>query len=54
MVRRMAQAHCLMIDWTGAPSNTVCQRRGLDALNVEGARLSLAWRKRRVPTTINE
>jgi hypothetical protein len=53
MVRRMAQARCLMIDWTGAPSDTVCQRRGLDALNAEGARLSLAWRRHRVPTAIN-
>jgi hypothetical protein len=52
-VRRMAQARCLMIDWTGTSSDTVCQRRGLDALNAERAHLSLAWRRRRVPTAIN-
>jgi hypothetical protein len=39
----MARAHCLMIDWAGAPSDTVCQRRGLDALNAERAHHSSAW-----------
>jgi hypothetical protein len=23
-VHRMARAHCLMMDWTGAPSDAVC------------------------------
>jgi hypothetical protein len=27
-VHRMARARYLMIDWTGAPSDTVCQWRG--------------------------
>jgi hypothetical protein len=53
IVHRMAQACCLMIDWTGATFDTVCQRRGLDALNAKGAHLSLAWHRRRVPTAIN-
>ena len=52
-VRRMAQARYLMIDWTGAPSNTVCQRRGLDALNAEGHIFRWLGGRRRVPTTIN-
>jgi hypothetical protein len=43
IVHRMARAHCLMIDWTGAPSDAVCQRKGLDALNAKRAHHSLAW-----------
>jgi hypothetical protein len=42
-VRRMARVHCLMIDWIGAPFDTVCQRRGLDTLNNERAHRLLAW-----------
>jgi hypothetical protein len=42
IVRRMARACYLMIDWTGAPSDTVYQWRGLDALNAERAHPSLA------------
>jgi hypothetical protein len=42
-VRRMARAHCLVTDWTGAPSDAVCQRIGLDALNAKRARRPLAW-----------
>jgi hypothetical protein len=42
IVRHMARAHCLMIDWTGAPSDAV-QWRGLDALNAERAHRSSAW-----------
>jgi hypothetical protein len=36
-VRRMAQAHCLMIDWTGAPSilAVTYHQRGRGALNAE-------------------
>jgi hypothetical protein len=43
IVRRMARAHCLMMDWTGASSDAVCQWRGLDALNAERAHRSSAW-----------
>ena len=47
-VRRMAPAHRLTTDWTGAPSaeddpDAVCQRSGQDALNAERARRPSAW-----------
>jgi hypothetical protein len=52
--RRMAQTtRYLMIDWTGAPSDIVCQRKGPVTLNAEGAHLLLAWCGRHVPTAIN-
>jgi hypothetical protein len=52
-VHRMARARCLMIDWTGALSDTVCQRRGLDALNAEGHIFRWLGGRRCVPTAIN-
>jgi hypothetical protein len=42
-MRRMAQAHCSMIDWTGALYDVVCQWSGLDTLNAEGAHHPSAW-----------
>jgi hypothetical protein len=42
-MRRMARPHYSMIGWTGAPSDAVCQRSGLDALNAEGAHRPSAW-----------
>jgi hypothetical protein len=47
-VRHMARARYFKIDWTGTPSDTVCQWRGLDALNAERAHPSLAlWQAAR-------
>jgi hypothetical protein len=42
-MRHMARVHCLMIDRIGTPSDAVCQRSGLDALNAEGAHRPSAW-----------
>jgi hypothetical protein len=52
-MRRMARAHCSMIDWTGASSDVVCQRSGLDTLNAEGHIIRRLGGRRRVLSAIN-
>jgi hypothetical protein len=52
-MRRMARAHCSLVDWTGAPFDTVCQRSGLDALNAKGHIVRRLGGRRRVLSAIN-
>jgi hypothetical protein len=52
-MRRMARVHYSMIDWTGTPSDVVCQRSGLDALNAEGHIVRRLGGRRCVLSAIN-